>query len=84
MKRIDLPRHLESHGCELLREGGNHTVYANRRLRKTTSIPRHREIDDFLARKICRDLQVAEPGSTHGGMRVREAAPLAADERGTT
>lgn len=22
MKRIDLVRHLESHGCELLREGG--------------------------------------------------------------
>lgn len=30
MKRRDLIRHLESHGCELLREGGNHTLYVNR------------------------------------------------------
>ena len=30
MKRKDLIRHLEAHGCEFLREGGNHTVYVNR------------------------------------------------------
>jgi len=26
-----------------------------------TAIPRHREINDLLARKICRDLQVPAP-----------------------
>ena len=31
MKRRDLLRHLEKHGCEFLREGGNHTIYVNRR-----------------------------------------------------
>jgi mRNA interferase HicA len=62
MKRTDLIRHLELHGCELLREGGNHTIYVNRAESKASSIPRHREINDFLARKICRDLQVPEPG----------------------
>lgn len=31
MKRRDLIRHLEHHGCEFLREGGNHTVYVNPR-----------------------------------------------------
>jgi mRNA interferase HicA len=62
MKRIDLLRHLEKHGCELLREGGSHTVYVNRLEQKSSTIPRHREINDFLARKICRDLQVPEPG----------------------
>ena len=30
MKRRDLVRHLERQGCELLREGGNHSVYVNR------------------------------------------------------
>ena len=30
MKRIDLIRHLISHGCELFREGGSHSVYINR------------------------------------------------------
>jgi predicted RNA binding protein YcfA (HicA-like mRNA interferase family) len=29
MKRLDLVRHLEANGCELLREGGSHTVYLN-------------------------------------------------------
>ncbi len=63
MKRIDLIRHLELHGCEFLREGSNHTVYVNRLARKSTTVPRHREINDFLARKICRDLGVVEPGA---------------------
>jgi mRNA interferase HicA len=62
MKRTNLMRHLEQHGCELLRGGGNHTIYVNRAERKASSIPRHREINDFLARKICRDRQVPEPG----------------------
>ncbi|MDQ6786284.1 MAG: type II toxin-antitoxin system HicA family toxin [Acidobacteriota bacterium] len=61
MKRRDLIRHLEKHGCELLREGGSHTVYVNRARSKATVIPRHREINEFLARKICRDLEISEP-----------------------
>jgi len=62
VKRIDLVRHLEAHACELLREGANHSVYVNRAARKTSTVPRHREVDDFLARKICRDLKVPAPG----------------------
>ncbi len=61
MKRSDLIRHLESHGCELLREGGKHSVYVNRAKGKSASVPRHREINDFLARRICRALEVPEP-----------------------
>jgi mRNA interferase HicA len=64
MKRVDLVRHLETHGCEFLREGGRHTIYVNRAAQRSTSIPRHREINDLLARKICRDLQVPEPNAT--------------------
>jgi predicted RNA binding protein YcfA (HicA-like mRNA interferase family) len=64
MKRRDLIRHLVTHGCELLREGGNHSVYVNRPASKTSTVPRHREINDFLARKICRDLQIPEPGES--------------------
>jgi mRNA interferase HicA len=62
VKRIDLIRHVESHGCRLLREGGSHAVYVNPSARKTSTIPRHREIDEFLARKICRDLEITYPG----------------------
>ena len=61
MKRRDLIRHLEKHGCEMMREGGSHTVYVNRARRKTTAVPRHREVNEFLARKICQDLEVPEP-----------------------
>jgi len=60
MKRIDLIRYLEQHGCTFLREGAKHTVYVNRAARKSSTIPRHREINEFLARKICRDLDVPE------------------------
>jgi mRNA interferase HicA len=61
MKLRDLIRHLERHGCERLREGGNHTVYVNRAKQKSTVVPRHREINEFLARKICQDLDIEKP-----------------------
>ncbi len=61
MKRHDLIQHVESHGCRLFREGRKHTVYHNPENNQTSAIPRHREINDFLARKICRDLGVPEP-----------------------
>jgi mRNA interferase HicA len=61
MKRIDLVRHLESHGCELLREGAKHTLYVNPSNEQTSAVPRHREVNDFLARKICRDLGIPQP-----------------------
>lgn len=60
MKRLDLIRYLERHGCTLLREGGSHSVYVNRTTRKSSTVPRHREINDYLARKICRDLEIPE------------------------
>ena len=58
MKRLDLIRYLERLGCQLLREGGSHSVYVNRVAGKATTVPRHREINDFLARKICKDLEI--------------------------
>jgi len=58
MKRQELIRHLERQGCRLFREGGRHTIYFNPGNNQTSAVPRHREINDFLARKICRDLGV--------------------------
>jgi len=60
MKRRDLIRLICSHGCELLREGSRHSIYVNRLKRKTSTVPRHTEIKEFLAKKICRDLEVPE------------------------
>lgn len=61
MKRIDLIRHLERHGREFPRQGSNHTVYVNRKVRRSSAVPRHGEVNDFLARKICDDLLVPRP-----------------------
>jgi len=62
VKRVDLIRHLESQGCRLLREGANHSVYVNPAARRSSTVPRHREVDEFLARKICRDRQITYAG----------------------
>ena len=56
MKRSRLLKHLIAEGCLLLREGKKHTIFWNPDKQLTSSIPRHVEIDDWLAQKICRDL----------------------------
>ena len=61
MKRADLIRHLEREGCEFPPQGSNHTMYVNRKARRSSAVPRHREVNDFLARKICDDLLVPRP-----------------------
>jgi mRNA interferase HicA len=61
MKRLDLIRHIERAGCALEREGARHSVYRNPNKQRLSTIPRHREINDYLARKICRDLEIDEP-----------------------
>lgn len=60
MKRNDLLRHLKKEGCLLLREGAKHSVFFNSKTRQTSTVPRHSEINNFLARKICRDLGIKE------------------------
>ncbi|MEO8494973.1 MAG: type II toxin-antitoxin system HicA family toxin [Planctomycetota bacterium] len=61
MKRRDLIRHLLNHECQFVREGSEHSIWANPANGHRTSIPRHREILDFTARQICRQLGVADP-----------------------
>ena len=55
MKRKELIRHLNSQGCEFLREGGRHSWRHNPLQNKRTAVPRHNEISDDLAKKICKD-----------------------------
>ncbi len=58
MKRRQLLRHLRGHGCELLREGGNHSWWHNPAQNRRSAIPRHTEISNILANKICKDLGI--------------------------
>jgi mRNA interferase HicA len=58
MKREELIRYLNENGCELLREGGRHSWWWNPKLNKRSSVPRHTEIRNVLANKICKDLGI--------------------------
>jgi len=48
-------------GCRLLREGGRHSVYVNERAGRASTVPRHREVNEELARKLCVDLAIPDP-----------------------
>jgi len=61
MKRRKLIKYLKQHGCLFLREGKKHTVYVNPENKRVSTIPRHSEIVDKLAIKICDDLGIPRP-----------------------
>ncbi|TAK60832.1 type II toxin-antitoxin system HicA family toxin [Methylobacter sp.] len=56
MKRRDLIRLLEELGCKLSRRGGNHDWYTNEETKISQPVPRHNEINDFLAKSIIKKL----------------------------
>ena len=62
MRLNTLRRHLSRHGCYLKREGSAHSIWVNRATGAQDSVPRHSEIKDWLARRICRNLSVPEIG----------------------
>lgn len=58
MKRLELMKHVLAHGCIILREGGNHTALFNPANQRQTILGRHREIDNNMARVICKQLGI--------------------------
>ena len=60
MKRTALLRHLRKHGSVLKREGRSHSLWMNPATGQMEAVPRHVEIPNKLARKICRGLSVPE------------------------
>ncbi len=61
MKRRMFISHLIQHGCELVREGGNHSWWRHRATNRRSAVPRHAEVDDLLVKKICKDLGIPTP-----------------------
>jgi len=61
MKRRDLLRHLRQHGCRFVREGAEHSIWENPATRRRTSVPRHREIPNYTAARICKQLGIPVP-----------------------
>ncbi len=58
MKRQALLKHLRRYGCYLKREGRSHSLWVNPATGHVEAIPRHSEIPNKLAKKICRALSV--------------------------
>jgi predicted RNA binding protein YcfA (HicA-like mRNA interferase family) len=61
MKRRDFISHLIKEGCVLHREGAKHSVFLNPENGHIATVPRHREIEIILARKVCRQLDISFP-----------------------
>ncbi|MBI3631513.1 MAG: type II toxin-antitoxin system HicA family toxin [Candidatus Staskawiczbacteria bacterium] len=58
MKRKNFIKHLYENGCVFLREGARHSVFFNPSAKRSSTVPRHNELDNDLAKKICRDLGI--------------------------
>jgi len=64
VKRSSLLRHLRRHGCILKREGAAHSLWVNPATGAMEAIPRHVEISDRLATKICQGLSLPRVGQS--------------------
>ncbi len=61
MKRRQLVKHLGEQGCEIYGEGAKHSKVRNKATGKKSTVPRHSEIDNDLAKDICKQLGVQRP-----------------------
>ena len=61
MKRLKLLKHLQENNCELLREGGSHSIYININNGNKSPVPRHPDIKEIMALKICKELDINKP-----------------------
>ena len=51
---------IEKYGCFLKREGRSHSLWCNPHAGHIEAIPRHNEISNKLAKKICKALSIPE------------------------
>jgi len=58
LKRLDLVRIIEKNGAVFIRHGSDHDWYKNPKTGVFESVPRHREIDKILSKKIIRRLSM--------------------------
>jgi predicted RNA binding protein YcfA (HicA-like mRNA interferase family) len=57
LKRKELIKEIEKLGCIFIRHGGKHDWYQNPKTRMSQPIPRHREINENLAKHILKVLK---------------------------
>ncbi|MDG4594522.1 MAG: type II toxin-antitoxin system HicA family toxin [Candidatus Contendobacter sp.] len=56
MKNSDLIKKFENMGCIFIRHGGNHDWYQSPRTKISQPVPRHREVNERLAKHIIKML----------------------------
>jgi len=61
VKREEFLRYLNEYGCVVKREGARHTIICNINNGVLETLPRHKEIDNVLIKKICRRLKIPVP-----------------------
>jgi mRNA interferase HicA len=71
MKRSDFISHLLRHGCVLVREGSNHSIWENPGNHRRTAVPRHRELVDFTVIRICKQLGIPSPFQGEGSQQQK-------------
>jgi predicted RNA binding protein YcfA (HicA-like mRNA interferase family) len=57
MKRRDLIKKIEAIGCTFIRHGGKHDWYRNPKTNISQPVPRHKEINENLAKHILKMLK---------------------------
>ena len=57
MKRKDLIKKIKDMGCIFIRHGGRHDWYYNPKTKMSQPVPRHKEINENLARHIIKKLK---------------------------
>ena len=61
MKLEALLRHLRRNGCVVRSEGKEHSLSENPQTGHADAVPRHTEIANLLAKRICRKLSIPDP-----------------------
>jgi mRNA interferase HicA len=65
VKRVDLVKRITKLGCKLIRHGGKHDWYQNPETGVSQPLPRHREINESLAKSILKKLGESTPEQEH-------------------
>ena len=56
MKRVDLLKRLKQQGSVFIRHGGKHDWYQNPETQMCQPVPRHKEINELLAKSIIKKM----------------------------
>jgi predicted RNA binding protein YcfA (HicA-like mRNA interferase family) len=74
MRRADLIKTIEGIGCVLVRHGGKHDWYRNPITGISQPVPRHREINEGLARHVVKMLSNSAHGDSDSQSTAKDSA----------